>query len=141
VALNDGWTLTAKESADATDGWQVDGEPADAKTVNALVKRLEEIRLLGIFSGDPQTLEAARVFEITDAVGTYTLTVQHEPAEDVYVVTSSRVPGSFTVASYIIEQILVDAATLQRRVDVKLSAPAPLLPAEEAETETSTLSQ
>jgi hypothetical protein len=128
VRLADGWVLRQEDGS-----WLVDDGPVDDESVSALVRQLEGMRLLGVFEGDEGSLGEAQTLEVTDAQGTYTLTVRHEPEADVYVVESSRVPGSFTVASYIVEQILVDAAVLAARVDVKLEPPAPLLPATEAE--------
>jgi len=116
IALAGGWTLSL-----ADDTWLIDGVPADAETVTALVNRLQDLRLLGIFDGDSAILEEPRTLQISDAEGSYELVFRHDPEADVYIVESSRIPGRFTVASYVVEQILVEPAVLEARVDVKLS--------------------
>jgi hypothetical protein len=107
-SLQDGWTLS-----EAGDDWLIDGEVADADAARALIDQVEQLRVLGLFSGDETTLEATRVLEVSAGGEDYTMTLRRDPVADEYVVTSSRAPGSFTVASYVAEQILVTAQTLR----------------------------
>lgn len=107
LSLQDGWTL----SADG-DNWLVDDAAADAEAAAAMIRRIEELRAIGVFQGDEATLGPARELQVTAADGDYTLVLRHDPGADEYVVTSSRTPGSFTVASYIAEQVLVTQQAL-----------------------------
>jgi len=108
LSLADSWTL---EHGD--EGWLVDGQAADQDAAGKIVDRVANLRLLGVFDGDETALGDARVVDVEDDAGSYELSFRHEDKNDEYVVTSSRRPGSFTVASYVAEQVLVDPAALQ----------------------------
>jgi len=104
LKLQDAWTLTA-----SGEDWLLDGVGVAA---DDLVSRVAELSLMGIFDGDESSLGEPRELAVTTADGDYTLTFRHDAESDEYVVASSRVPGNFTVASYIAEQILVPAEML-----------------------------
>lgn len=108
LALQDGWRLSA-----AGDRWLIDGENADSDRAQAMVERVETLRVIGVFDGDETDLEAARVLNVAAGEEDFTMTLRHDPLSDEYVVTSTRSPGTFTVASYLAEQILVEPQALQ----------------------------
>ena len=109
--------LTFPEGAvlvgDEETGWTVDGQQADLEKATEFVRRIQGLSVLGIHEaaadtvlGDPVTLI------VEDNKGTHGLTFRFNEAVDEYVLESDRLPGEFTVASYIVEQILVPAADL-----------------------------
>jgi hypothetical protein len=104
LILRDAWTLTA-----SGEDWLLDGVRVAAED---LVRRVAELRLIGSFDGDETSLGEPRELAVTAAGDDYTLTFRHDAEADEYVVSSSRVPGQFTVASYIAEQILVSTEML-----------------------------
>jgi hypothetical protein len=106
VALADGSRLTRN---DAGDGWLLDGAAADPDAARRLVERIEGLTVLGLHEGGMDDLKAPRVVVVEDAEGEHRLTFRHDEAEDRYVVTSGRIDGTFTVASYIAEQVLIGA--------------------------------
>jgi hypothetical protein len=108
LTLQDGWTLSV-----AGDEWLIDGAGADADKAQAMVRRVEQLRVLGVYSGDETALETARELNVTAGGEDFTMTLRHDPAADEYVVTSTRTPGTFTLASYIAEQILLGPEELQ----------------------------
>jgi hypothetical protein len=77
-----------------------------------MIRRVESLRLLGVYQGQQSALGEPRELEIQTGDETEIWTLRHAPEADEYVLTSSRTPGQFTIASYIAEQILVDAAAL-----------------------------
>jgi hypothetical protein len=66
-------------------------------------------------------LKAPATLTVEDAQGRYQLTFRHDEVEDEYVLSTDRFEGQFLVASYIVEQLLVDVADLnpaaEERVD------------------------
>ena len=76
------------------------------------VKDFKHIGLIGLFAGDETALGQARGVTVEGDDGLHVLAFRHDEAEDEYVVTSDRYSGPFTVASYIAEQILVEATEL-----------------------------
>lgn len=112
-----GWRLERGE-----EGWLVDGVAADQDAVAPVVERLVELRVLGVFEAVGTALEDRGTVRYRDDGGEHVLDFAFDGDEDRYVVTSSRHGGRFIVASYIAEQILVDAAAL--RVSDTESLPA-----------------
>ena len=91
----------------------VNGQAADAEAVQRLVDRISGLRVMGFAADDIEGLEPARVLEITDAAGSFQLSLAHDTKADEYVVGSDRVGGvRFTLASFIAEQILLDTEDL-----------------------------
>jgi len=107
IALTNGWTLKRSEQ-----GWLVNGQAANAEAVQQLVDRIEGLRVMGFAGEDLEGLEPARKLDITDAAGSFQLTLAHDTKADEYLVDSDRVEGRFTLASYIAEQILLDTTDL-----------------------------
>lgn len=107
VSLDGGWTLEKKD-----DVWLLDGQTANQEAAGELVERIAKLRLIGVFEGDEAKLGEPRLISVEDAEGTHELTFRHDEAKDEYVVTSSRRPGRFTVASYVAEQLLVEPNAL-----------------------------
>jgi hypothetical protein len=109
VTLSDGGKLLREADGD---GWLVDGTAADPEAVSRLIDRLEGLSVLGLHDGEPAEPGESRVIALVDAEGSHRLTLSHDEAEDEYVLTTDRFPGAFNVASYIAEQILIDASEL-----------------------------
>jgi hypothetical protein len=114
ISRSDLWTLVK------TDAEWVLNDPvadvsvaADQSAANALAERLANLRVLAVADPDAgaEPEESARI-QITDSAGAYELQFLHDSAADEYVVTSDRTAGRYTVASYIAEQIIVDAEAL-----------------------------
>jgi hypothetical protein len=98
---------------DEDGGWTVDGLAADAEAAGRYVDRIEGLSVLGVHEWDPDTVLGDPVsVAIQDSEGAHVLTFRFNDAADEYVLESDRLPGAFTVASYIVEQILVPAADL-----------------------------
>lgn len=109
VALPDGQRLTRDEAGH----WSVDGAPADPDAVQRFVDRIERLTVLGFYEpAEGETLGDPATLVVLDAAGRHTLKFRFDEQNDEYVLTSDRIAGEFTVASYIVEQILIDAADL-----------------------------
>jgi hypothetical protein len=120
VKMSDGWSLTR-----VGETWLVDGQPADEDKAQKLVDRISQIRVLGFHEAAPDAADSSRTLQITGASGDYQLTIAHDTAEDEYVVTSDRRNGSYSLASYVAEEILVDAGQLTVTIeDATAEAPA-----------------
>ena len=89
-----------------TDGWLVDGEPADPEAVAALTRRLTELRVMGT-SDRAVEGEPAAVVDVADAEGQYRLSLHGEDDGEPYLLRSSRQEGVFELAAYQAEQLLV----------------------------------
>lgn len=112
VTLPSGQVLTRNESGD----WFVDGEAADPAAMGRYLNRITDLSVLGFFEPAPAeeavVLGEAAVLQVEDGQGSHSLSFSFNEADDEYVLTSDRVPGQFIVASYIVEQILIDAMEL-----------------------------
>lgn len=109
VTFPGGEVLTRGED----ESWTIDGEPADAEAAARYVKRIEGLSVLGLYEADTDTALGDPVtVEVQDSEGKYALTFRFNEAADEYALENSREPGTFTVASYVVEQILVPAAEL-----------------------------
>jgi len=105
-----GWRL---ERAD--EGWLLDGAAARQEAVEPVLARLSDLRVLGVLdaAGAGAAFEDRGTVRYQDDAGEHAIAFAFDADEDRYVVSSSRVEGRFTVASYIAEQILVDAAAFE----------------------------
>lgn len=110
VVFPGGQTLTM----DGEGTWTLDGQPVDATATDEYVGRIARLSVLGF--ADPSTREGLgepQAVSVEDGQGRHTLSFRFDEAEDEYVLTSDRIEGAFTVASYIAEQILVPADELK----------------------------
>ncbi len=103
------WRLTRQE-----EDWLIDEAPADAEAADKLVRRFKDLRVLGSAA---ETGETAGAFVVADDQGEHRLTLFHDEEEDEYSLASGRVEGRFELASYVAEQMLVDAADLEAKED------------------------
>ena len=117
-AISDGSETDAATSGglvdDGTGGddasvWMVDGAPADKEAAERLVGRFADLSVLGIAeeAGEPKGS-----FDIQTTDGEYRLDLFFDEEEDDYSVISSRIDGRFEIATYIAEQMLIDADDL-----------------------------
>lgn len=126
VALTQGWSLTRDG-----ENWLVDGAPADAEEARILVNRISQIRVLGFRESAETPLDSPRTLSVTSSGGDYQLTIAHDAENNEYAVSSNRLDGSYSLASYVAEQILIDAAELA----VAIEEAATEVSSEESETE------
>ena len=115
IALDGAWHLSRKEgewvvkaAADAEEA------PADAEAADKLVGRFKDLRVLGTVP-DADEDQAASLFVVADDQGEHRLTLFRDEEADSYSLASNRVEGRFELASYVAEQMLVDAADLQAK--------------------------
>lgn len=116
-------------SRDDAGAWSLDGAVAELEAAGRYVDRIERLSVLGLYdedepSGEGETLGAPAVVTVQDAQGSHTLTFRFDEGGDEYVLTSDRVAGEFTVASYIVEQILVDPEDLLLKPEAPAGAGA-----------------
>ncbi len=114
----DGWVLTRDG-----EGWLLNDVVANQGAASQLAERFDGLRVTGlaelsaagevIGTGSPATAE----FLVSDAEGTYRLALFGSTEGNEYVITSDRHPGSFTVAAYVAEQLMLDAEDLLATVD------------------------
>ncbi|MGD8831028.1 MAG: DUF4340 domain-containing protein [Pseudomonadales bacterium] len=106
------------EPAGEEGGWTLDGQATDPEAARRFAERLEGLTVLGLYQPEKEkTLGDAQTVVIQDERGTERLTFRFDEAGDQYVVTSDRVPGEFTVASYVAEQIFADPSDLLPKAD------------------------
>lgn len=100
-------------AGDGESGWTLDGQAADLEAASRFVERIEGLSVLGLHEASVDTVLGEPVtIAVQDNDGSHELSFRFNEAVDEYVLTSDRLPGEFTVASYIVEQILVPAAEL-----------------------------
>ena len=106
VSSRSGWTL---ERVDGEGDWRLNGAAADQDAADKLVGRFEDLGVLGIAAdqGEPKGS-----FTVHDEAGAYRLDFYFQEDDDDYSVSSSRVEGRFEIATYIAEQMLVEADDL-----------------------------
>jgi hypothetical protein len=128
VAFPEGQVLAAGEDG----AWTLDGQAADQAAARDYVDRIERLSVLG-FAGQAaeDQLGEPVVLEVEDTRGTHGLTFRFDEASDEYVLMSDRLPGEFTVASYIVEQILVPAAELLPSDEAEVPEEGPSATAED----------
>jgi hypothetical protein len=108
LARDGAWNLTRGE-----EGWLLDAAAADQDEAAGLIRRFAELRVSGAASGDGEGLEERARFRISDADGTFTLTLYGDADGDVYQLRSERLEPVFTLAAYLADQLLVDADRLR----------------------------
>jgi hypothetical protein len=109
VTFPDGAVLAGDEES----GWTLDGQSADLEEASRFVGRIEGLSVLGLHEASADTVLSEPVtITVQDDEGSHELSFRFNEAVDEYVLTSDRLPGEFTVASYIVEQILAPAAEL-----------------------------
>lgn len=123
-------------SGNAEAGWSLDGQPADQEAATRLVDRIKGLTVLGLYEKEDET-ELGEPVSVTvvDNKGTHRLTFRFNEAVDEYVLESDRLPGAFTVASYIVEQILVPPADLLAAAEEASGAAAEAVAEEEAQNQ------
>ena len=102
VGRREGWTLERGDEGD----WLVDGATADQEAADKLVGRFQDLSVLGIAGNEGKPKGS---FAVRDDGGEYRLDFYFEEEEDDYGVASSRVEGRFEIATYIAEQMLIEA--------------------------------
>ncbi len=118
VSRDEGWRLTSGEEGE----WLVDGAVADEEAADQLIGRFEDLNVLGIAGNDG---EPAGSFAVRDEAGEYRLDFYFVEDEDDYSVTSTRVDGRFEIATYVAEQILIEADDLLPEEDAPEDTGAP----------------
>jgi hypothetical protein len=115
-----------QELISADDGsWELDGQAVDPATATDYVDRIQRLSVLGFFEPDGDgSLAEPVVLQVQDDQGLHQLTFRFDAENDQYVLTSDRMPGEFTVASYLVEQILIPASDLLPAPDADASASA-----------------
>jgi hypothetical protein len=109
VTFPDGAVLAGNDES----GWILDGQAADPEAASRFVERIEGLSVLGLHEASADTVLGEPVtIAVQDDEGSHELSFRFNEAVDEYVLTSDRLPGEFTVASYIVEQILVPTAEL-----------------------------
>lgn len=116
VARQGGWVL-----ARGDDGWKLDGAAADQQAAGRLERRLVELRVAGLAQPPAEGAVPVAVFDITDAQGSYRLSLYADATGNDYRLSSDRRDGYFSLAPYLADQLLVEGESL-------LAADDPLLP-------------
>lgn len=105
VRREEAWALKRDDDGD----WLVDGAPADPEAAGRLVGRFEDLNVLGIAGDEGKPYGS---FALRDDGGEYRLDFYFAEEQDDYSIASSRVEGRYEVATYIAEQMLIDAGDL-----------------------------
>lgn len=108
VAREGGWQLSRGD-----EGWLLDGAAAGQDAAADLVRRFSELRVMGLAQAPAADAAPSAVFEVTDADGTYRLSLYADEDGNRYRVASDRREGYFGLAGYLADQLLVTAETLQ----------------------------
>ena len=110
-------------SADPAGLWLLNDQSADQETAEDYVGRIERLSVLGLFEAGADTLLGESVsLAVEDNQGSHLLSFRFNEAVDEYVLESNRLAGAFTVASYIVEQILVPADSLLPEAEAESEA-------------------
>lgn len=113
VARENSWRLNKGE-----EDWLLDDVTADQDAADRLVRRFADLRIMGVLvdeDGGAATAEGVELratFQVFDTDGQQTLEIYYRTEEDDYLVQGDRVVGTFTLATYIAEQILIDREEL-----------------------------
>jgi len=126
IVLAGGHDLVRDE---ASEGWRLGGEPTDPESVRRLVERVEQLSVLSLYDAGEEGLGEALVVAIEDGTGSYQLTFRHDEDDDDYVLTTDRFEGRFVVASYVVEQILINPEDLLVQPETEEVAETEDLPA------------
>ena len=118
VAREDSWRLNKGE-----EGWLLDDVTADQDAADRLVRRFADLRIMGVLvdeDGGATTAEGVELratFQVFDTDGQQTLEIYYRTEEDDYLVQGDRVVGTFTLATYIAEQMVIDREELIPEVE------------------------
>ncbi len=113
VAREDSWRLNKGE-----EGWLLDDVTADQDAADRLVRRFADLRIMGVLvdeDGGATTAEGVELratFQVFDTDGQQRLEIYYRTEEDDYLVQGDRVVGTFTLATYIAEQMVIDREEL-----------------------------
>lgn len=113
VAREDSWRLNKGE-----EGWLLDDVTADQDAADRLVRRFADLRIMGVLvdeDGGATTAEGVELratFQVFDTDGQQRLEIYYRTEEDDYLVQGDRVLGTFTLATYIAEQMVIDREEL-----------------------------
>lgn len=113
VAREDSWRLNKGE-----EGWLLDDVTADQDAADRLVRRFADLRIMGVLVDEDdgattaEGVELRATFQVFDTDGQQTLEIYYRTEEDDYLVQGDRVVGTFTLATYIAEQMVIDREEL-----------------------------
>jgi hypothetical protein len=93
--------------AQGEEGWLIDGVAADQDEAQTYANRFTTMRVLGI-AEPSDAVEQVATIEATDTEGEFRLEITRKDADSSdYVVTSSRVAGTYRLAAYVAEQLMM----------------------------------
>ena len=109
----------------------MDDAAADTSASDNLARRFADLRIIGVLSdADDSALavegvEHRATFLVGDSNGEQRLAVYHRTEEDDYLVQGDRVTGTFILAAYIAEQMVIESQDLLAEVE-EVAADSPL---------------
>ena len=113
VVREGGWQLKKGE-----EGWLLDDTTADQDAADRLAGRFADLRIMGVLvdaDGTATTTEGVEhraTYLVSDTDGQQRLEIFYRTGEDDYLVRGDRVAGTFTLATYIAEQIVIESDDL-----------------------------
>ncbi|MCZ6643834.1 MAG: DUF4340 domain-containing protein [Gammaproteobacteria bacterium] len=113
VSREGSWRLNKGE-----EGWLLDDGAADQDAAEKLTGRFANLRIMGVLVDEDGTATTAEgvehraTFQVFDADGQRRLEVYYRAEEDDYLVQGDSAVGTFTLATYIAEQILIEREDL-----------------------------
>lgn len=109
VVREGAWRLIKGE-----EGWLLDETTADQDAADRLAGRFADLRIMGVLidaEGAATTAEGVEhkaTYLVSDTDGQQQLQIFYRAEEDDYLVRGDRVAGTFTLATYIAEQIVIE---------------------------------
>ena len=100
------------------EGWLLDDTAADQDAADRLAGRFADLRIMGVLvdADDMATtaegVEHKATYRVSDADGEQRLEIFYRAEEDDYLVRGDRAAGTFTLATYIAEQIVIESEDL-----------------------------
>ncbi len=100
------------------EGWLLDDTAADQDAADRLAGRFADLRIMGVLvdADDMATtaegVEHKATYLVSDTDGQQQLEIFYRAEEDDYLVRGDRVAGTFTLATYIAEQIVIESDDL-----------------------------
>ncbi len=113
VVREGSWRLNKGE-----EGWLLDAAAADQDSADRLAGRFADLRIMGVLNDDDGTATSAEgvehraTYRVSDTQGQQVLDIFYRSEEDDYLVRGDRVAGTFTLATYIAEQIVIESEEL-----------------------------
>ncbi len=113
VVREGGWQLKKGE-----EGWLLDDSTADQDAADRLAGRFADLRIMGVLidadgtAATPEGVEHRATYLVSDTDGQQRLEIFYRTEEDDYLVRGDRVAGTFTLATYIAEQIVIESDDL-----------------------------